>query len=89
MPRRHVEEIGARRQAYVVHQGGTMDGTNCRSPLGVGMMDGPAIVQTWESNRAVRMENVGATDVVNPGLSNGLNNLRTLNEIVASVLSPA
>ena len=36
-----------------------MDGTNCRSPIGVGMMDGPAIEQTWESNRAVRLENVG------------------------------
>ena len=40
-----------------------MDGVNCRSPLGVGMMDGPAIEQTWESNRAVRLENTGDTDV--------------------------
>ena len=59
-----------------------MDGTNCRSPIGVGMMDGPAIEQTWESNRAVRLENVGETDVVNPWLSNGRNSFRTLDEIV-------
>ena len=65
-----------------------MDGTNCRSPIGVGMMDGPAIKQTWESNRAVRMENVGATDVVNPWLSSGRNSFRTLGEIVASAVEP-
>ena len=65
-----------------------MDGTNCRSPVGVGMMDGPAIEQTWESNRAVRLENVGETDVVNPWLSNGRNGFRTLDEIVASAVDP-
>ncbi|HEV3006026.1 MAG TPA: hypothetical protein VGX78_16275 [Pirellulales bacterium] len=85
-PKRHVEEIAAGQHAYVVRQGGTMDGANCRSPIGVGMMDGPAIVQTWESNRAVRLENVGQTDVVNPWLSNGRNNFRTLDEIVASAV---
>jgi hypothetical protein len=87
-PKRHVEEIAARRHAYVVRHGGTMDGTNCRSPIGVGMMDGPAIEQTWESNRAVRLENVGSTDVVNPWLSNGRNTFRTLDEIVASAVKP-
>ena len=65
-----------------------MDGTNCRSPLGVGMMDGPAIKQTWESNRAVRLENVGETDVVNPWLSNGRNSFRTLGEIVSAAIEP-
>src|SRR5207248_4270050 len=69
--KRHVEEIAAARHAYTVRQGGTMDGANCRSPIGVGMADGPAIEQTWESNRAVRLENVGETDVVDPWLSNG------------------
>jgi hypothetical protein len=71
VPKRHIEQIADGRHAYTVRQGGTMDGTNCRSPIGVGMMDGPAIQQTWESNRAVRLENVGETDVVNPWLSNG------------------
>ena len=87
-PKRHIEEIAAGRHAYVIRQGGTMDGANCRSPIGVGMMDGPAIVQTWESNRAVRLENIGATDIVNPWLSNGRNGFRTLDEIVASAVKP-
>jgi hypothetical protein len=86
--KRHVEETAAGRHAYMVHQGGTMDGSNCRSPIGVGMMDGPAIEQTWESNRAVRLENVGEADVVNPWLSNGRNGFRTLDEIVASAVRP-
>jgi hypothetical protein len=84
----HVEAITAGRHVYTVRQGGTMDGTNCRSPLGVGMMDGPAIRQTWESNRAVRLENVGDTDVINPWLSNGRNAFRTLGEIVSSATEP-
>ena len=71
-PKRHVETIAVGRHVYVVRQGGTMDGTNCRSPIGVGMSDGPAIEQTWESNRAVRLENTGDTDVINPWLSNGV-----------------
>jgi hypothetical protein len=87
-PKRHVEEIDAGRHAYVVRQAGTMDGSNCRSPLGVGMMDGPAIEQTWESNRAVRLENRAVTDVLNPWLSNGRNDFRTLDEIVASAVRP-
>jgi hypothetical protein len=87
-PKRHVEQIGEGRHAYTVRQGGTMDGTNCRSPVGVGMMDGPAIQQTWESNRAVRLENVGETDVVNPWLSNGRNEFRTLAEIVSAAVEP-
>jgi hypothetical protein len=88
VPKRHVEEVTARRHAYGIRHGGTMDGTNCRSPIGVGMMDGPAIEQTWESNRAVRLENVGRSDVVNPWLSNGRNRFRTLDEIVASAVRP-
>jgi hypothetical protein len=86
--KRHVEDVSTREHAYVVRQGGTMDGTNCRSPIGVGMMDGPAIEQSWESNRAVRLENVGTTDVVNPWLSNGRNAFRTLDEIVAAAVRP-
>lgn len=87
-PKRHVEEIAADRHAYVVRQGGTMDGTNCRSPMGVGMSDGPPVEQTWESNRAVRLENVGEADVVNPWLSNGRNQFRTLDEIIAAAVRP-
>ena len=65
-----------------------MDGTNCRSPMGCGMNREGAIEQTWQSNRAVRMENVGQTDVVDPWLSNGRNNFRNIKEIVASAVTP-
>ncbi|HET6250038.1 MAG TPA: hypothetical protein VFE47_20270 [Tepidisphaeraceae bacterium] len=84
----HVEQVSDANHIYTVHQGGTMDGENCRSPLSVGMADGPAIVQTWESNRSVRLENIGQTDVINPWLSNGKNTFRTIDEIVASAVEP-
>lgn len=87
VPKKHQQDIAGGRQEYTVTQGGTMDGRNCRSPLGVGMSREGAIEQTWESNRSVRMENVGDTDVVNPWLSNGTN-LRTFEEIVASAVTP-
>jgi hypothetical protein len=83
--RRHTEEVTAAMQEYRVTHGGTMDGTNCRSPIGgsFGVWD-----QSWESNRAVRMENVGDTDIINPWLSNGRNDFRSLKEIVAGALRP-
>jgi hypothetical protein len=85
VPRRHVQEIDAPRQVYRVRQDGTMDGANCRSPIGGGF----AIwEQTWESNRAVRLENVGDSDVINPWLSNGQNDFRTVREIVSSAVRP-
>lgn len=73
---------------YLISQGGTMDGENCRTPMSVAM-DGPNSIpmeKTWESNRSVRMENIGLTDVINPWLSNGRNNFRNLNEIVAQAI---
>ncbi|MFI5459445.1 MAG: hypothetical protein ACHRXM_28810 [Isosphaerales bacterium] len=84
VPNRHIQEITAGRAEYVVVQGGTMDGRNCRSPQGVW----EPFQQTWESNRSVRMENVGETDAVNPWLSNGRNDFRSLNEIVAGAVKP-
>ncbi|MGO9467485.1 MAG: hypothetical protein ACLQVF_25360 [Isosphaeraceae bacterium] len=82
--KQHVQEINKGRVEYVVVQGGTMDGRNCRSPQGVWQ----PFEQTWESNRSVRMENVGATDVVNPWLSNGQNDFRSLDRIVARAIEP-
>ncbi len=82
--KRHVQEITNRRVEYVVVQGGTMDGRNCRSPQGVWQ----PFEQTWESNRSVRMENVGTTDLVNPWLSNGQNEFRSLDRIVARAIKP-
>src|SRR5262245_4865634 len=86
--RQHVEEIGKTQHAYSVRQSGTIDGARCRTPLGCGMSREGAVEQTWESNRFVRMENVGETDVVNPWLSNGSNNLRSVDEVVAKIAPP-
>lgn len=80
---RHVKEISNAKQKYDVIQGGTMDGTNCRSPIGGGFA---VWDQTWESNRSVRLENVGDTDVINPWLSNGRNDFRSIKEILAGAL---
>jgi Fibronectin type III domain len=82
---KHTEDITAAKQEYSVQHRGTMDGTNCRSPIGgsFGVWD-----QSWESNRAVRMENVGETDVINPWLSNGRNDFRNLKEMVVGALRP-
>jgi hypothetical protein len=84
----HVENISTGEHKYIVVQGGTMDGTNCRSPMGCGMNREGAIEQTWQSNRAVRMENLGQTDVVDPWLSDGRNSFRNIKEIAASVVTP-
>lgn len=84
----HIENISTGERKYLVVHGGTMDGTNCRSPMGCGMNREGAIEQTWQSNRAVRLENVGHTDVVDPWLSNGRTNFRNIKEIVASAVTP-
>src|ERR1700750_1841831 len=84
----HVVNITTGEHKYIVVHGGTMDGTNCRTPMGCGMNREGAIEQTWQSNRVVRMENVGQTDVVDPLLSNGRNNFRDIKEIVASAVTP-
>jgi hypothetical protein len=84
----HVELIAQAQQKYTVLQGGTMDGRNCRSPMGCGMSREGALFQTWESNGSVRMENVGETEAVNPWLSNGRNNFRSAAEIVSSAILP-
>lgn len=84
----HVEEIAAASHPYTIVQGGTMDGRNCRSPMSCGMANEGAFIQTWESNRWVRMENIGQSDVINPWLSNGANNFRSADEIVASAVRP-
>src|SRR3954453_16115029 len=84
---RHVEVSVRGKQKYTVVHGGTMDGTNCRTPIGCGINREGAIEQTWQSNRAVRMENVGQTDVVDPWPSDGRNSFRNIKEIVASVVT--
>ena len=44
--RSHVENITIGEHKYIVVHGGTMDGTNCRSPMGCGMNREGAIEQT-------------------------------------------
>lgn len=88
VPRQHVEEVRDGRHVYKVIHGGTMDGENCRSPMGCGMAREGAIEQVWQSNRLLRMENVGGSDVVNPWISNGRNNFRNIDEIVAVANDP-
>jgi len=61
-----------------------MDGRNCRSPQGVWQ----PFQQTWESNRQVRIENIGESDVINPWLSNGRNDFRDFDAIVARAVEP-
>jgi hypothetical protein len=87
--RSRVEEITTGQHNYKVTQAGTMDGRNGRSPMGCGIAREGALLQKWESNRSVRMENMGETDVVNPWLSNGRNNFRNVAEIVAAATTPA
>ncbi len=84
----HTEVVTSANQEYKVVQRGTMDGRNCRLPQGCGMAREGALIQKWESNRSVRMENTGDTDVINPWLSNGRNNFRSAKEIVASAITP-
>src|SRR5262245_47814163 len=82
--KRHIQEITSGKLQYQIIQGGTMDGRNCRSPQGVWT----PFEQTWESNRSVRMENVGDTDVVNPWLVSGRNDFRSVHSIVARAIEP-
>jgi hypothetical protein len=82
--RQHVQDIRGAGQSYRIVQGGTMDGRNCRSPQGVWT----PFEQSWESNRSVRMENVGEIDLVNPWLSNGRNEYRSIQAIVNRAIEP-
>jgi hypothetical protein len=82
--KRHVEDISSAHSGYSVMQAGSMDGQNCRSPQDTWR----SYEQTWESNRSVRIENIGDSDVVAPWLSNGRNNFRTLDEIVNAAVKP-
>ena len=82
--KQHVQEISSARSEYTIKHGGTMDGQNCRSPQDTWR----SYEQTWESNRSVKIENVGESDVVNPWLSNGRNNFRTIDEIVNTAVKP-
>ena len=67
LPKTHVRDITTSPFTYTITQGGTMDGKMCTTLPGVW----EPYQQTWESNRSVRMENVGARNVNNPWLKIG------------------
>jgi hypothetical protein len=67
VPRAFVQEVTNAPFTYNIKQGGTMDGKMCTTLPGVW----ETYQQTWESNRSLRMENVGASDVINPWLRIG------------------
>jgi len=67
VPQRHVQDITTAPFTYTIVQGGTMDGTMCTTLPGVW----EPYEQTWESNRSIRMENIGAANVINPWLRIG------------------
>ncbi len=65
--RSHVQDVATSPFTYNITQRGTMDGKMCTTLPGVW----EPYEQTWESNRSLRMENVGATNVINPWLTIG------------------
>ena len=76
-PRHHVETAGSSPHEYTLHLGGTVDAENTRDPIVYS-----AWKQGFEPMRYVRLENVGASDVVNPWiLVNGKRNWRTAADI--------
>jgi hypothetical protein len=58
----HVQDVTTAPFTYNITQSGTIDGKMCTTLPGVW----EPYEQTWESNRSIRMENVGAAKVINP-----------------------
>ena len=67
VPKSHVQDVTAAPFTYNITQGGTIDGKMCTTLPSVW----EPYEQTWESNRSLRMENVGAAKVINPWLKIG------------------
>ena len=66
VPKSHVQNVTSAPCTYNVAQSGTIDGKMCTTLPGMG-----ALRAAWESNRRIRMENVGAAAVINPWLNIG------------------
>lgn len=83
-PKFHVEELTTQNHGYTVTIGGKIDGEMTRDPIGYWAYD-----QYWEPNLFVRLENVGATPIVNPWLCRADRpDTRTLKSIVDYVVKP-
>lgn len=61
--RKHAEQVESSPASYTIDFRGTIDGTMTRMPIGYA-----AAEHGWQPNRAVKIENVGEADVVNPRL---------------------
>jgi hypothetical protein len=79
-PRSHIQIISNTPTEYFVVQGGTLDGVKCRSPIGYN-----AWHQGWESNRELRMENIGTNVIINPWISDRQHGFRTLQGLVDTI----
>lgn len=79
----HTKTITATDHTYTIHLGGTRDGVNTRDPVGYSPYS-----QNYEPNRAVRLENVGDTDIVNPWIIvNNKRDWRSIDHILAEILT--
>ncbi len=83
VPRTEIVELTTAPAQYSLTQNGTLDGEMCRSPTIYGQWS-----QVWESNRSIRMENIGTTDIINPWLTTGRANFRTLSDLVNAIAPP-
>ncbi len=82
-PRQHIRDLHQATEQYSLEMGGTMDGPSTRSPRGYA-----AWTQVFQPMRAVRMENVGVWDVVNPRLTvNGKRQWWSDRDILAAALN--
>src|SRR3989339_338410 len=79
------EDVTSSSHPYSIVQGGWVDGAMYWYPFpqwaGVG-----EVPPAWESNRQVKLENIGTTDVINPWVSNGRNLFRNKAEIVSTCI---
>jgi hypothetical protein len=75
--KQHEEIITFSAKKYSIKIGGTLDGYMTRSPIGVFSWQ-----QNWENNVALRIENVGTIDVVNPWISNEFTNTQNIQNII-------
>lgn len=83
-PRVQVQTVDSARSNYVLHMGGTIDGEMTRDPMGYWAYD-----QYWEPNVSVKLENIGATPVVNPWIQRaGTPDTRNLKALVDSLVRP-
>lgn len=82
VPKSYVQEVSTAPFTYNIRQSGTIDGKMCTTLPGVWS----PYEQTWESNRSIRLENLGATKVINPWLTIGPIDFFSQQTIASSVV---